>query len=236
VTTLACLHHLREPFLGPAEAPLRAAGLELDERRLAAGDPLPALAEVDGILSLGGSESVLDVERNPGLQEEAELLREAVAARVPVLGVCLGGQLLSHALGGSVRRLPRRTVAWRELEALPAAAEDRVFAAVGSPVPALQWNEDGFTLPPGATELLAGGPDGVAAFRAGACAWGVQFHPDVDAEALDGWYARYGGWLEQAGVDERAARAADRRHLPAHLEAARRLFGAFARVVADGPG
>ena len=231
MATLACLHHLAQPFLGLAERPLRAAGLDLDERRLREGDALPSLGEVDGILTFGGSESVLDIDQDPLLQAEAALLRDAVAAGVPVLAICLGGQVLSHALGGTVRRLPSRTVAWVELEALPAAREDAVFSALGSPVSVLQWNEDAFTLPPSGTELLTGATVGVAAFRAGPCAWGVQFHPDVDRAALEGWYERYGGWLAQAGVVEDAARAADERHLAAHAEASERLFTAFARVV-----
>jgi GMP synthase (glutamine-hydrolysing) len=73
----------------------------------------------------------------------------------------------------------------------------------------------------------------VAAFRAGERAWGIQFHPEVDGPALDGWYARYGAWLSQAGVSEARARAADERHLPGQAQAADRLFGAFARVVEE---
>jgi GMP synthase (glutamine-hydrolysing) len=232
VATLACVHHLEQPFLGLAEAPLRRAGVTIDERHLARGDALPRLEEVAGIISFGGGQSVLDVGREPALRAEAELLRDAVDAGVPVLGVCLGGQLLAHALGAPVRRAPRRTVAWVELTALPAAAEDPLFAALGSPVAALHWNEDVFALPPGATELLTGASPGVAAFRAGERAWGVQFHPEVDAPALDGWYARYGSWVREAGVSEARARAADARHLHGQAKTAELLFGGFARVAA----
>ena len=232
MTTLACVHHLEQPFLGLAEAPLRRAGVSLDERHLARGDALPMLEEVAGIISFGGGQSVLDVGSDPALRAEAELLSDAVDAGVPVLGVCLGGQLLAHALGAPVRRAPRRTVAWVELAALPAAAEDPLFAALGSTVAALHWNEDVFALPLGATELLAGASPGVAAFRAGERAWGVQFHPEVDGAALDGWYARYGSWLREAGVSEARARAADARHLPGQARTAELLFGGFARLVA----
>jgi GMP synthase (glutamine-hydrolysing) len=231
MATLACVHHLEQPFLGNAEAPLRRSGVTIDERHLTRGDALPALAEVDGIISFGGGQSVLDVEHDPALRAEARLLRDAVTAGVPVLGVCLGGQLLAHALGARVQRAPRRTVAWLELAALPAAAGDPLFSALGSPVAALHWNEDVFALPPGATELLTGAPAGVAAFRAGERAWGIQFHPEVDGPALDGWYARYGSWLGEAGVSEAVARVADARHLPGQRETADRLFGGFARVV-----
>jgi len=228
---LAVLHHLPEPFLGLAERPLREAGLVIDERFLLDGDPLPELGEVDGILSLGGSQSVVDIDRDLLLTDEAALLGQAVDARVPVLGICLGGQLLAHALGARVVRAPRRTVAWVEVEPTPAAAGDPLAEALGSPVRGLHWNEDCFDLPPGATELLTRHGAGVTAFRAGECAWGVQFHPEADAVALEGWYASYGAWLAEAGVVEADARGADAENLPGQEERAERLFGAFARVV-----
>jgi GMP synthase (glutamine-hydrolysing) len=231
---LAVLHHLPEPFLGLAERPLRNAGLTLDERRLLHGDTLPELGEVDGILSFGGSQSVVDIDGDPLLTDEVALLRQAVDARVPVLGICLGGQLLAHALGGHVVRAPRRTVAWVEVEATGQAEGDPIARALGSPVRGLHWNEDCFDVPPGSVELLTRHGDGVTAFRAGDSAWGVQFHPEADAAALEGWYRRYGAWLAEAGVTEAEARAADAEHLPGQAERAERLFGAFGRVVAAG--
>src|SRR3954469_14734279 len=97
---LVVLHHLDKNFLGNAGAPLREAGLEIEERDLKRGDPLPSLDEADALLSLGGDQSVRDIEQYGYMTGETEMLREAVARGVPVLGVCLGGQLLAHALGG----------------------------------------------------------------------------------------------------------------------------------------
>jgi GMP synthase-like glutamine amidotransferase len=228
---VACLHHLEQPFLGHAEGPLRAAGLALDERCLPAGDPLPDLSEVDGIVSFGGAQSAVDLGADPVLAAEADLLRSAVDRGVPVLGICLGGQVLARALGGTVVAARRRAVTWRELT--PRDPGDPLFGGHGT-VPALHWNEDVFTLPPGAVEVLgAPEPEGVEAFRYGERAWGVQFHPEVDADALDGWYARYGDWLGQAGVDEHGARALDARWLDRQAQFSAQLFAAFAAQVSQ---
>jgi GMP synthase (glutamine-hydrolysing) len=226
------LHNLEAPFTGHAGPALRAAGVELDERFLTAGDPLPALEEIDGILSLGGDQSVLDIGSDPVLDAEALLLRGAVERGLPVLGVCLGAQLLAHALGGSVARLPRRLIAWTPIDPLPAAAGDPVLGSLPGGSYALHWNEDGFEPPPGAVELLRRPAGTVEGFRYGDAAWGVQFHPEVHPEGLELWYRDGYMELPGAGVTEAQARAADARHLPGQPALSRALFGGFGQVVA----
>ncbi len=229
---VAVLHHLERPITGHAGRVLRAAGVHLDERRRRAGDPLPALEEVDGLLSLGGEQSVRDLDRHADLAEESAFLREAVAREVPVLGVCLGGQLLAHALGGTVARLPRPLLEWAPIEPLPAAAGDPVLGALPPGGRALHWNEDGFTVPPGAVELLRPVSAGAEGFRAGRAAWGIQFHPEVDGEILDRWYVEWPEEAPGAGRTLEEARAADARWLDGQARVAEALFGGFARVVA----
>jgi GMP synthase-like glutamine amidotransferase len=200
---LACLHHLAQPFLGHAEAPLRAAEITLDERFLAAGDPLPDPGGVDGIIAFGGAQSAVDLAADPVLAAEAELLRAAVDDGLPVLGICLGGQVLARALGGHVHRARRRAVTWRELT--PQDPADPLFGGHAS-VPAVHWNEDVFTLPPGAVEVLRGpDPEGVEAFRYGDRAWGVQFHPEVTADILTAWWADHEADPDAAALDPDAA-------------------------------
>src|SRR3954465_5532974 len=221
----AVIHHLHQSFLGNAGPYLAGASEHFR------GDPLPELDEVDAIVTFGGEQSVLA--QGP-LEPEAELLREAVARDIPVLGVCLGSQLLAHALGGTVARRPRRLVAWLPLEPLDPA--DPVLGALPAGARALHWNEDGFEPPPGAVELLRR-PDGhgAQAFRLGS-AWGIQFHPEVDREALEGWYAHFGHAVSDAGVTLEDARAADERHFPGQAALSEAIFGGVARFAAERGG
>jgi GMP synthase (glutamine-hydrolysing) len=230
---VAVLHHLERPFGGGhAVAVLRDAGVVVDERDVRRGDALPGLDAVDGIVSLGGEQSVLEISDGGALMAESALLRDAVEREVPVLGVCLGAQLLAFALGGQVRRRPRRLVAWVALEPLDGTREDPLLGALPDGAAGLHWNEDGVSPPPDAVELLRSPGEGAEAFRIGALAWGVQFHPEVDEAALEGWYRDWPDALDEAGVDEATARAADARHLPGQRALSEALFGGFVRVLA----
>src|SRR5260221_14105294 len=127
--------------------------------------------------------------------------------------------------------MPRRMVEWAEVRPLPEAEGDPVFGSLPPALSALHWNEDCFSVPPGGVELLSRAGPGGEAFRLGDSAWGIQFHPEADGEALDGWYADV-EWLAEAGVEESAAREADRVHLPGQPATAEGIFGGFARFVA----
>jgi GMP synthase-like glutamine amidotransferase len=227
---VACLHHLTGESTGHAGAVLAEAGITLDSRHLSAGDPLPGLDEIDGVLAFGGDQSVRDVDGDPVLTAQGEFLLACVERGMPVFGICLGGQLLAHALGGRVARLPRRMVEWAPIEVLPGALGDPVAGALPAGAMALHWNEDGFSLPPGAVELLRPVSEGAEAFRYGS-AWGIQFHPEVDPAGLESWYVEGGRELAEAGVREEAARTADDLYLPGQRALAEALFGGFVRVV-----
>ena len=115
---------------------------------------------------------------------------------------------------------------------LPAADGDPLFGELPETVSFVRWNEDAFELPAGGVELLQRTGAGADAFRVGgSAAWGVQFHPELDGDMLDGWYAGYPDTLLQAGVSEADARAADAAHAAGQEALAAALFGGFARVV-----
>ncbi len=152
----------------------------------AGNGPHPDPREFAFVASLGSERSAGDTEG--WVPMEIEMLRETIAADVPVLGMCFGGQALSVALGGRVEVMELAEIGWIEL--------DTVDPAIPAG-PWLQYHRDRIELPPGAIEL-ARSPAGPAAFRHGRHL-GLQFHPEADAELVDLW-ARTDPKLDADGV------------------------------------
>jgi GMP synthase (glutamine-hydrolysing) len=226
---MLCVHHLDPPVFDFAAAHLP----QLVELSPAAGDPLPGLDGVEGVIVMGGVQSAVTLDDDPALAAEAVWLQDALRRGIPVLGVCLGAQLLARVLGGRVFRLPRRMLSWEPLELTPAGAADPLLGTIPDGAHGVHWNEDGFELPPGAVELVVPGSRGsCAAFRHGESAWGVQFHPEVGPASLERWYADWPQALDEAGVARADARAADARHVPLQPALAEAIFGGFARYAA----
>jgi GMP synthase-like glutamine amidotransferase len=156
---------------------VRRRGDRLVEHNLAWGRPLPRA--FDALIVLGGGMHPDHDEQHPWLLEELELLREV---DVPVLGVCLGAQLIARAAGAAVYPASEPEIGWYEVER---TADDPVLGALPERFTALQWHEYTYDLPPGAVEL-ARSPVCNQAFRL-ADAWGVQFHPEITAWHLERW-------------------------------------------------
>jgi GMP synthase (glutamine-hydrolysing) len=192
LTTIAVIQHEDGCPLGLLDAWLTGAGATLRVHRPYAGEPLPDAGDADGLIVLGGSMGAMgDDERHPWLPATRDLLAAAVDRSVPTLAVCLGHQLLVAACGGQVGRNP----AGKQMGLLPVgltseARGERLFANVAEGSRAVQWNNDiALELPPG-TAVLAETPDGVPqAIRIGDAAWGIQFHPEVDADMVAAWAA-----------------------------------------------
>jgi GMP synthase (glutamine-hydrolysing) len=171
---------------------LRDAGLELDVRALDAGAPVPAdLDEHDGLLVMGGAMGAFDDATAPYLPEVRALLRTAVAAEVPTLGVCLGHQLLAGANGGRVRRrLDGPEIGAQLIAKRAAAAGDPLFADLPITPDVIQWHYDEVSvLPPGAVQLASSPLCENQAFRLGRLAWGIQFHIETTPDMVRRWAA-----------------------------------------------
>lgn len=171
---------------------LAGAGADLVLRRPAADGVPDSLAGIDGVVCMGGPMGAHDDADHPWLPALRWLLFDAVAHRLPVLGVCLGGQLLAAATGGAVRRgidgpeAGTRLVAKRDV-----AAHDPLFAPLPMTPDVIQFHHDEIhRLPPGAT-LLASSPRYVnQAFRVGTAGYGLQFHIETSPATVLSWARR----------------------------------------------
>jgi GMP synthase (glutamine-hydrolysing) len=200
-----------EPACPPAHLGtwLTDAGAELRVCRPWAGEDLPGLEGVDALLVLGGSMGANDDETCHWLAPMKDLIREAVSAELPTLGVCLGHQLVAVALGGrSEPNAAGQQVGLFEVGWTADAGDDPLMGPVASPRRGVQWNSDVVTeLPEGATELAAttAGENQVARFAPSA--WGVQLHPEVDRAILISWAAGDRDDHLEKGIDQEAVLA-----------------------------
>ena len=170
---------------------VRERGAELTEWNLARGAPPEAPTAYDAVFVFGGGMHVHQEDQHPWLRDEDELMKELLAERVPVFGVCLGSQLIAKAAGAKVGPAPREEIGWHEVETSPEAAEDPLFTGLPERFHAFQWHSYAFELPPGAV-LLARNPVCLQAYRLGESAWGIQFHAEVTKEIVEGWAASDG--------------------------------------------
>jgi GMP synthase (glutamine-hydrolysing) len=187
------------PWEGPhriGEA-LVTGGFELDVRCVLDGDELPSVDEVVGAVFMGGPMNVDQVEEYPGLLAEREWIAAAAGAGRPMLGVCLGAQLLARALGSDVVAGPEPEIGWAPVTILDEA--DPLAAHLAPETDVLHWHGDVFDLPPGAAHLASSARTQVQGFRKDN-AWGFLFHAEADLDL-----ARL--WMNEESMREEAVRS-----------------------------
>jgi GMP synthase (glutamine-hydrolysing) len=207
---------------------LRDEGLDVVEL---AGAEAPGRPDgYDAVVLLGGGFLPDDDAHAPWLPAQRDLTRRAVAEGVPLLGICLGAQVLAVAEGGRVEGsygVPERGSCAVELR--EEAGGDRLLAGLPRRFRAIQNHRDQITrIPPGSAHLAQSDACPVQVFRVGECAWGVQFHPEAGADRLDGWDEAA---LAEKGLDLAALRAEAQAAEPGSTDSARRLAANFAGVV-----
>lgn len=167
---------------------LSAKGIEVQLVRLYARDHLPQSAEGnDGVVSLGGPMNVYEETEYPFLREELRFLKLAISHQMPILGVCLGAQMIARACGASVEKAPVKELGWDTVMVTARGKQDALFEALPGTLTVFQWHEDTFALPEGAHLLASSSQCAHQAFRYGS-AYGLQFHPEVTPPMLAEWF------------------------------------------------
>lgn len=215
------LQHEEPTPPGLVEDWLREHGARIETLRIDLEEPVVDPTEYDVIVSLGSEFAAFD-DHLPFVKREAELMREAVDADVPILGLCFGGQMLARVLGAEVSRSEESEIGW-----LTVRSKDPDLVPEG---PWFQWHFDVFGAPPGA-EVIAETDLCPQAFVWGR-SLGLQFHPEVTREIMDEWVRVYRHELDADGVDPDQLMEETHRRIDDSNRNARQLLERFLERVA----
>lgn len=167
------------------------------------GESYPNLKEIRGLISMGGPMGANDEAEHPWIIPECELLRAAVEASLPTVGVCLGGQMMARALGGFVKRHTVAEVGWFPVQLNAEGKKDRILGSAGTSRPIVyQWHQDSFYPPKHAVLLATSQHCERQAYRIGERAYGFQFHPEADHQLVNEWLAIEGVETEIAAIQK----------------------------------
>lgn len=196
------LQHVPHESLGTLEQHFAAAGLA--HHYVPLYEEVPTRLETDdaaGLVVLGGPMNVDEVDRYPFLAREVDWIRTAVSKELPLLGVCLGAQLLAKAMGSKVYPNPVKEIGWYEIDLTPQAADDPLFSGCTPRQQVFQWHGDTFDLPAGAVHLARSQHCAHQAFRYGPTAWGLQFHIEMTLDLALQWLEEPQNRQELASLD-----------------------------------
>jgi GMP synthase (glutamine-hydrolysing) len=232
MATVSVLQHVHCENLGSIADALNAGGIQAQYVRVDQGQGVPRdMQAVQGLIIMGGPMGVYEVDRYPFLAEEMRLIEHAVSAGKPVLGICLGSQLLAAALGSEVKKGRSKEIGWHEVTLNEAAAADGLWSGAPSKFTAFHWHGDVFDLPPGAVALASSAMTPLQAFRFGSSAYGLLFHMEVTVEIIGAMIASFDDEVRAAGLDGAAIGAESPCHLPALERIGAAFFGGWAKLI-----
>lgn len=198
------LQHVQCETLGTIADALAAKGVEAQYVRSHEGDKIPSeLGDAAGLIVMGGPMGVYEQDLHPFLREELHLIESALQHERPILGVCLGSQLLAAALGASVRKNTAKEIGWYSVTLTPSGREDSLWTGVSAAFMGFHWHGDIFDLPREAVSLAFSGLTPCQAFRYGRNVYGFLFHMEVTAEMVEAMVDTFQDELRQEGIDGR---------------------------------
>lgn len=200
-TTVTLLQHIHCETPGIISECLKSEGVETRRIRTFERDPIPSCMDAQaGLIVMGGPMSVYDHERYPFLLQEQRLIEAALKDNKPVLGVCLGSQLLAATLGADVKSGARKEIGWHAITLARDAASDALWKDLPSQFTAYHWHGDVFELPYEAVSLASSEMTACQGFRYGKNAYGFLFHMEITEQIIHNMVKVFSGELEEENI------------------------------------
>ena len=225
------LQHNPIETLGTIEDAIQSRGLSSRYIRPFAGEPVPqTMGSTPALVVMGGPMSVYDQERYPFLRDEMRLIEDSLRLDRPVLGICLGSQLIAATLGSSVTRGRKKEIGWHPVHLTPEASRDRLFQSVAPSFLPFHWHGDIFDLPSDAVSLASSELTEHQAFRYGERVYGLLFHLEVTREVITGMVESFADELKEEDLSSETILAqATERLGPLHI-AGQAIFARWAEL------
>jgi GMP synthase (glutamine-hydrolysing) len=198
VPSLTCFQHIDCEGPGLLREILESKKIKLNLLKPFKGDPLPEHLG-DGLIVLGGPQGVYEEKQYPWMTAELDAIRKCLSLSLPVLGICLGSQMLAHAAGGQVFRGALPEVGWYPISTTTEGRLDPLLLGISSPFEAFHWHGDTFTLPKNSVRLAGSDYYPNQIYKVGLNAYGFQCHLEVTEEMVKNWAAIYAKELTPQG-------------------------------------
>jgi GMP synthase (glutamine-hydrolysing) len=215
---LLVFQHVAHEILGTLDPLLKGSGFRIKYVNFERHPGFePGLEGYDGLIVLGGPMNVDEVDAYPNLAYEVRMIREAAVAGVPVLGICLGSQLIAKALGAGVYKNGEKEIGWYDLSPTDAGRSDPLFSHFSATEKVFQWHGDTFDIPEGAVLLASSPLCRNQAFRYGENVYGLQFHLEVDEPMVERWLRIPGNRKEIEELDGKIDPERIRKETPGYM-------------------
>ncbi|MBI3608108.1 MAG: gamma-glutamyl-gamma-aminobutyrate hydrolase family protein [Nitrospirae bacterium] len=232
MSTVLAIQHVQGETLGAIADTLSGQGIAVDAIRTFDGQRIPTgMGGADALIVLGGPMGVYEQDRHPFLRDEIRLIEEALRDETPVLGICLGSQLLASALGAKVTKGKRKEIGWHPIRLTEAGMSDPLWTGLDPSFTAYHWHGDVFEVPSGTVSLASSDLTECQAFRYGRHAYGVLFHMETTRPIIEDMIATFAEELGEAGIDGREILERTGDHLPQLQRIGRTVFHRWAGFI-----
>ncbi len=232
LTFIHVLQHEQVEGLGTIAESLAAASVAPRYVRSFAGDRIPGTpGDAAGLIVMGGPMGVYEIDRHPFLRDEMRLIESTLKLGKPVLGICLGSQLLAQTLGATVGPSGRKEIGWYDVRLTGEGQRDPLFADIPARFTAFHWHGDVYPLPASATPLASSDLTPLQAFRYGESAYGLLFHLETTGGIAADMVRTWPEELAEERLDGAAILSGCTKNLSTMKPIARTVFGRFAALL-----